>query len=339
MADGERVVLTEEHPVLAPPEKPPAARVELQPVAAESLAVPPALDAVPSGAGSLLDPRTRRMLRAGLLLGGGLLGLQTLMALRAAFEQSMLLGVAWTATLGLLGVAAGRLAWRSYRRLQRVREQQVLRERAERLLAHHGITEGLAFCEGLARDAGIAATPEFGEWRRQLSATHNDREVLQLYERTVLCAQDARALDCVSRHAGDVTVMVAVSYFPAVDMMLVLWRQLGMVEEIARVYGVDPGYWGRIRLLRKVLRNVAFAGASEIAAEVGAEVLGAGIAARLSAAAAQGLSAGVLTARLGLRAMDACRAIPWQESAAPRLRQVTGNVLETVKRHLLDRAP
>lgn len=337
MADGERIVLTEEQPVAAAPGKSPAARVELQPVAAGQPPLPPAPDAAPSGAGSLLDARSTRMLRVGLLLGGGLLGLQTLMALRAAFDQSMLLGAAWAATLGLLGVVAGRLAWRSYRRLQRVREQQLLRERAERLLAHQGITEGRAFCERLARDAGIAATPEIGEWRRQLSATHNDREVLQLYERTVLHAQDARALDCVSRHAGDVTVMVAVSYFPAVDMLLVLWRQLGMVEEIARVYGVDPGYWGRIRLLRKVLRNVAFAGASEIAAEVGVEVLGAGITAKLSAAAAQGLSAGVLTARLGLRAMDACRAIPWQEAGAPRLRQVTGNVLETARRHLLDR--
>jgi putative membrane protein len=334
MADQRRVLLSEEPDAASGAPVPVGGRVELEPVHAPPVVLPEPFNA--KGSEPLLDTRTKWMLKAGLLLGAGLLGVQTFMALASAFAQSLLLGGAWSALIGLLGSAAGRAGWRSYRRLQRVRAQQSLRDRATRLLAHQGITEGLAFCETLARDADIAATPEYAEWHRQLSATHNDREVLQLYERTVLRAQDARALDCVSRHAGDVTVMVAVSYFPAVDMLLVLWRQLGMVEEIARVYGVDPGYWGRIRLLRKVLRNVAFAGASEIAAEVGLEALGAGISARLSAAAAQGVAAGVLTARLGLRTMDACRAIPWSDAEPPRLRQVSGTVLENARRYLLE---
>ena len=239
----------------------------------------------------------------------------------------------------LIGVAAGRAVWRSYRHLQRLKAQEGLRGRAGCLLSQAGITEGVAFCEALARDAGIAATPACAEWRRQLSAAHNDREALQLYEQIVLPPRDAQALACVGRHAGDVTVMVSLSYFPAIDALLVLWRQLGLVEEVSRIYGVDPGYWGRIRLLRKVLRNVAFAGASEIAAEVGMEVLGAGITAKVPAAAAQGIAAGVLTARLGLRTMEACRVIPWQSGEAPRLRQVTGTVLETAKRHLLEGKP
>lgn len=344
MADGERMILRE-----APAPAPPAAaqeRVALEPLpagqrtpaaAASTDAVPPVVAPAPDA--RVLDRRSLRLFGAGLALGAGLLVLQTGAALLAAFERSLLLGSAWTAVVGLLGMAAGRSAWRSYRHLRRLKAQEALRGRAERLLSHEGITEGVAFCETLARDAGIAATPPCAEWRRQLSAAHNDREALQLYERIVLRPRDAEALACVGRHAGDVTVMVALSYFPAVDALLVLWRQLGLVEELTRIYGVDPGYWGRIRLLRKVLRNVAFAGASEIAAEVGMEVLGAGITAKVSAAAAQGMAAGVLTARLGLRAMEACRVIPWESGEAPRLRQVTGAVLETAKRHLLEGKP
>ena len=64
------------------------------------------------------------------------------------------------------------------------------------------------------------------------------------------------------------------------------------------------------------------------------EVLGAGVMAKLSAAAAQGVAAGVLTARLGLRTMDACRAIAWEEGERPKLRQVTGGVLASAKRYL-----
>jgi putative membrane protein len=160
--------------------------------------------------------------------------------------------------------------------------------------------------------------------------------VLQLYGRVVLAEADRRALERVSSHAGDVAVMVAVSYFPAVDMLLVLWRQLKLVEEVSAAYGMDPGYWGRIQLLRKVLRNMALAGAAEIATEVGVETLGAGAAAKLSGAMAQGVAAGVLTARLGLRTMDACRAIPWDEEQRPRLRQVTAGVVERARRYLLE---
>lgn len=80
---------------------------------------------------------------------------------------------------------------------------------------------------------------------------------------------------------------------------------------------------------------MALAGAAEVTTEVGVEVLGAGVMARLSGAAAQGVAAGVLTARLGLRAMDACRAIPWDEDARPRLRQVTQGVLATARRYLV----
>ena len=98
----------------------------------------------------------------------------------------------------------------------------------------------------------------------------------------------------------------------------------------ATAYGVDTGYWGRIALLRDLLRNIALAGAAEVAAELGMDMLGAGITARISTRAAQGLGAGLLTARLGLRAMDACRPIPWAQQERPRLADVRSALLDVV---------
>lgn len=283
----------------------------------------------------LQAPRKRhRALWAGLGLGATLLVLQTLSALGGLLQQSPVLGIAWSAVFVLVLGAAGRAAWRMWQKLRRLRFQRDMRARVEELLGHNGLSEARSLCDQLATEAGQLQSPAYLRWREQLEDTHNDREVLRLYGRMVLAEADARALERVSSHAGDVAVMVAVSYFPAVDMLLVLWRQLKLVEEVSSAYGMDPGYWGRIALLRKVLRNMALAGAAEIATEVGVEVLGAGVMARLSAAAAQGVAAGVLTARLGLRTMDACRAIAWEDGERPRLRQVTDGVLEKARRYL-----
>ncbi|MGL5179732.1 MAG: TIGR01620 family protein, partial [Aeromonas veronii] len=102
-------------------------------------------------------------------------------------------------------------------------------------------------------------------------------------------------------------------------MMLMLWRNLRMIEDIADVYAIELGYWSRIRLIRQVFRNMLYAGATELVTEVGMDLLGAEFAAKLSARAAQGVGAGLLTARLGLRTIEACRPLPWCADEKPKL--------------------
>ena len=321
-------LLLEDDEAPAMPQSAPAPRLTLD-------ALPPSDEAQASAAPAAIAatshwPLRRIALLGGIALGGSLLLMHTVFGLIELTRDSPLLGLAWSTAFVLVTGAAGRAALLMWRRLRVLRTMQRMRERARVLLAHNGVSEGVAFCEELARTAHAEQRPEYARWKQTISATHNNREVLLLYGRTVLAEADQRALERVSRHAGDVTVMVAVSYFPAVDMLLVLWRQLRLIEDVCASYGVDVGYWGRIELLRKVLRNMALAGAAEIAAEVGAEVLGAGVAARLSAAAAQGLAAGVLTARLGLRTMQECRAIDWEDGQRPRLREVTMRLVSTL---------
>ena len=49
------------------------------------------------------------------------------------------------------------------------------------------------------------------------------------------------------------------------------------------------------------------------------DLLGAELTAKLSARAAQGVGAGLLTARLRLRTIEACRPLPWCADEKPRL--------------------
>ena len=56
-----------------------------------------------------------------------------------------------------------------------------------------------------------------------------------------------------------------------------------------------------------VLVNLAFAGATEIVQDLGMDWLSQDITAKLSARAAQGIGVGLLTARLGIKAMEFVR--------------------------------
>ncbi|EPW2013040.1 TIGR01620 family protein, partial [Shigella sonnei] len=104
--------------------------------------------------------------------------------------------------------------------------------------------------------------------------------------------------------------MIAVSPLALVDMAFIAWRNLRLINRIATLYGIELGYYSRLRLFKLVLLNIAFAGASELVREVGMDWMSQDLAARLSTRAAQGIGAGLLTARLGIKAMELCRPLP-----------------------------
>ncbi|MNP81160.1 hypothetical protein D3C76_1794490 [compost metagenome] len=55
------------------------------------------------------------------------------------------------------------------------------------------------------------------------------------------------------------------------------------------------------------------------------------LAARLSTRAAQGIGAGLLTARLGIKAMELCRPLPWMDGDKPRLGDFRGQLIAQLK--------
>ncbi len=63
--------------------------------------------------------------------------------------------------------------------------------------------------------------------------------------------------------------MIAVSPLALVDMAFIARRNLRLIKHIATLYGIELGYYSRLRLFSLVLLNIAFAGASELVREVG----------------------------------------------------------------------
>lgn len=113
-------------------------------------------------------------------------------------------------------------------------------------------------------------------------------------------------------------------------MLLVAWRNFKMIDNLSQVYGVELGYASRIQLLRLVLANMALAGASELAIDAGVDLMSMDLAGKLSARAGQGVGVGILTARLGLKAMALLRPIPWQPQTQVKLSAIRKEIITKV---------
>ncbi len=53
--------------------------------------------------------------------------------------------------------------------------------------------------------------------------------------------------------------MIAVSPLALVDMAFIAWHNLRLINRIATLYGIELGYYSRLRLFKLVLLNIAFA--------------------------------------------------------------------------------
>ncbi|MCT4703953.1 YcjF family protein [Enterobacteriaceae bacterium H20N1] len=279
----------------------------------------------------------RRMVTAGLGLFGISVVAQGVQWTHNAFVTQDWIALGGGIAGGLIVAAGvGSLAT-EWRRLWRLRQRAEERDEARELLSSHSMGKGRAFCEKLARQAGLdQGHPALQRWYASIHETQNDREVVALYAQLVQPVLDGQARREISRSAAESTLMIAVSPLALVDMAFIAWRNLRLINRIATLYGIELGYFSRIRLFRLVLLNIAFAGASELVREVGMDWVGQDIAARLSARAAQGIGAGLLTARLGIKAMELCRPLPWMEDDKPRLgdfrRQLLVQLKETMSK-------
>lgn len=232
---------------------------------------------------------------------------------------------------GLIVVAGVGSILTEWRRLYRLKERAEERDVARELLHSHGMEQGKAFCEKLAKQSALSQQhPAVKRWQAMVNETHNDREVVELYSKLVQPILDEQARKEISRSSAESALMIAVSPLAIVDMAFIAWRNIRLTNRIAAIYGIELGYYSRIRLFRMVLINIAFAGASELIREVGMDWLSQDITARLSTRAAQGIGAGLLTARLGIKAMELCRPLPWIDDK-PRLADFRGQLLSQLK--------
>ncbi|KAA0011235.1 TIGR01620 family protein [Billgrantia pellis] len=282
---------------------------------------------------SLGRPRKRRWGLLSLIGGGLILGTAELvMRLPEALLGGDWLAGGWHLLgLGAIALGAGALLREAWR-LRRLKRHDALRERLAQL-PEADAKQALDMAQVLKRQLGL--DDDHPHWQAFLAACephHAGAEVQALLTHHLLVPRDREARRMISRMSGETAVMVAVSPLTLVDMAIVAWRNLAMIDRICRLYGLELGYASRLRLLRTVLSNMAFAGATEMASDAGVELLSLNLASRLSARAGQGMGVGLLTARLGLRTQRLTRPLAFAEGEAPRMADLRSELWQQLRR-------
>lgn len=260
-----------------------------------------------------------------------LVGVETVQFFINGFSQSPLIASLYAVLLGGLSVVCGRTAWREYAGLRQFKYQQKLKNNAQEIVNNESDLDAKTLCDKISkRLPGDLAEFDHSSWHKLNLEEYSDAEIMQLYERNILSQVDQKALKEIAKFSSESVVLVALSPIAIIDMLLMLWRNLRMINKISALYGLKLGYWSRIKLIKQVFINMAYAGASELVADLGADLLGVELLGKLSARMAQGLGAGMLTARLGLKAMHLCRPIPFSDDA-PKLAHIRQQVVSQVQ--------
>ncbi|MCM2292233.1 TIGR01620 family protein [Allorhizobium sp. BGMRC 0089] len=248
--------------------------------------------------------------------------------IRDLFSESDWLG--YTA-LGLLSI--GLLALliviiREMRGIYRLNAVQSIKERAVQLSAQGTGEQARKLAVEVQALTAHRAETERG--RHVLTAAAEDiidaPHLIALTEREVLGPLDAKARRLIATSAKRVSVVTAVSPRAVVDLAYVLYEVVRLVRAMAELYGGRPGSLGMIRLVKDVFAHLAVTGSIAVGDSLAQQVLGHGLASRLSARLGEGVINGLMTARIGIAAMDLCRPLPFNSLSRPGIGDFLGDL-------------
>jgi len=278
--------------------------------------------------------KPRWLWRIILSLLSGLILFETFEFFITGFSQSPFIASIYGIILLCLTLICGTKLVREFSALRQFKKQRLLRDKVDAVLANDLVCDAKQLCQKITEQLPCDLNVENEQqWQQTVQSEYNDAELLQLYSRQVLSKVDEKALAEVAKFSTESVVLIALSPIAIVDMLLMFWRNLRMIDKIAGLYGLKLGYWSRIRLVKQVFVNMVYAGASEVIADFGTDLIGADLLGKLSSRMAQGFGAGMLTARLGIKTIKLCRPIPFYENE-PKLNCVRKQIISQLKQLL-----
>lgn len=238
---------------------------------------------------------------------------------RALFDRSTWLGYVSLGVVVVLALALAAIVGREIAGLYRLQSVLSLKADGEAAARERRPDAARAVIERL--DSLFSSRSETARGRALLKATRDDvidgPHLIALAEVELLGPLDNEARRIVLDSAKRVSIVTAVSPRAVVDLAYVIYEAFCLIRRIAALYGCRPGSFGLLRLVRDVVAHLAVTGTIAVGDSLVQQVLGHGVASRLSARFGEGVINGLMTARIGIAAMDYCRPLPFKARKRP----------------------
>lgn len=283
------------------------------------------------------QPRRRRRWPWATLLFSALGGLASLALSLAVWRliEDLFARASWLGWVALVlamlaGVAVLVILTRETMGLMRLAAVEKVREQAAAII----VSDDRDAAGMLLREliAFARKAPRLARGRAALESHLHDiidgADLIRLAERELMGPLDDEARRLVAGAAQRVSVVTAISPRAVVDLVFVLVTAVRLIRQLAELYGGRPGTLGLIRLVRLTIAHLAVTGGMAAGDSIVQQLLGHGVAARLSARLGEGVLNGLLTARLGLAAIEVARPLPFAALAAPTLADLAGGLLK-----------
>ncbi|MEO1747407.1 MAG: TIGR01620 family protein [Pseudomonadota bacterium] len=240
---------------------------------------------------------------------------------REAFSRNDWLGWTVSGLIALFVVGMLGMALREWLAIRQIKQVSRMRDEAKQAIEDGNSaqlrTSALALGKHFSNDSKTAAG------RAKLSSLHNEivdgEDLYALYERELLQSLDQTAISKISASAKRVSIVTAVSPRALVDVGYVLFENMRLIRSMAELYGGRAGGLGTLTLARRVITHLAITGAISVSEGLMQQFLGQGLAARISTRLGEGVFNGLMTARVGIAAMEVCRPAPFFRLPRPKI--------------------
>jgi putative membrane protein len=264
---------------------------------------------------------------AGLVVLG--LGLGVANLVQELFARSEGLGYVALAFAIAAALALAVIIGREIFGLARLATIEKLHQRATEVLASDDRAASRAVVSDLIKLAHL--NPQLARARAALKRHEGEiidgADMIRLAERELMSPLDAEARRLVSQAAQRVSIVTAISPRAMIDILFVFVAALRLIRQLARLYGGRPGTLGMIALTRQVIAHLAITGGVAASDSLIQQMLGHGVAAKLSQRLGEGMLNGLLTARLGLAAIEVTRPMPFTALPHPALADLARDLL------------
>ena len=287
---------------------------------------------------AIARPSRFRWFRLAAAAGAALAALAVSLAIdsliRGLFERAGWLGWFGAALALVFALAVAVMLGREVAGLFRLKRLARLRLESDAAISGNDRDASIDVVRALL--AFYSDRPELARGRRIVAAHLGEimdgRDLIMLAERDLVLPLDAAAKALASAAARRVSVVTAISPRAFFDVIFVLWESVRLIRRLAALYGGRPGALGLFRLTRSVVGHLAVTGSLALGDTLLQQFIGHGVAGRLSAKLGEGVVNGLMTARIGLSAMDVCRPLPFLAGERPRLKDLAADLV-TLREH------